>query len=113
MRMWMVNPKIMCRLHLLGEHAEIHMFVGAINRGYSVKGYLTKGLLEIQSLYKRHEELVKEMKRRGYKHRSEIDEIWKHAERLGVVDKEKNLRQLIDRCSSCRQRYSAREKQHW
>ena len=26
MRMWMVNPRIMCRQHLLGEHVEIHMF---------------------------------------------------------------------------------------
>ena len=23
MRMWMVNPKIMCRKHLLGEHVEL------------------------------------------------------------------------------------------
>lgn len=36
MRMWMVPPELMCRQHLLGEHVELHMFVGAINKGTSV-----------------------------------------------------------------------------
>ena len=58
MRMWMVNPRIMCRQHLLGEHVEIHMFIGTINRRKSVQGYLEKGLLEIHNLYNRHEDLV-------------------------------------------------------
>jgi hypothetical protein len=30
MRMWMVNPRIMCGNHLLGEHLETHMFYGII-----------------------------------------------------------------------------------
>ena len=101
----MVDPRIMCRQHLLGEHVEIHMFTGIIDRGYSVKGYLEKGLLEVHNLYKRHEELVREMKRRNYRHNSEIDKKWKHAEQLGSIDKEKNLRQLLDRCSRCRERH--------
>ena len=25
MRMWMVNPKMMCNKHLLGEHVELHL----------------------------------------------------------------------------------------
>jgi hypothetical protein len=56
----------MCRQHLFGEHAEIYMFVGALERGYSVKGYLEKGLLESHNLYNRNEELVAEIKRRNY-----------------------------------------------
>ena len=81
MRMWMVDPRVMCRQHLLGEHVEIHMFVGAISRGKSVKGYLEKGLLEVHNMYARHEELMEEMKRRGYNHSSDIDEKWKNAEK--------------------------------
>jgi uncharacterized Fe-S radical SAM superfamily protein PflX len=104
MRMWMVNPKIMCRQHLLGEHAEIHMFIGTIDREYSVKGYLEKGLLEVHSLYERHEELVREMKRRDYKHNSEIDKKWGKTEKLGSIDKKSSLRRLLDRCSRCRDR---------
>ena len=106
MRMWMVDPTIMCREHLLGEHAEIHMFVGAIDHGSSVRGYLEKDLLEVHSLYDRHEELVREMKRRNYRHNSEIDEKWKKAERLGSIDRQKNLKQLINRCPKCGERYT-------
>ena len=105
MRMWMVDPKIMCRHHLLGEHVEIHMFIGTLNRGKTVQGYLEKGLLEVHNLYFRHEELVKEMKQRGYNHCSEVDEQWKHAKKLGAVDKQKNLEELVKRCSRCEQRY--------
>lgn len=105
MRMWMVDPRFMCRQHLLGEHAEIHMFVGAIDRGYSVRGYLAKGLLEVHSLYCRHEELVREMMKRNYRHNSEVGEKWKLVEQLGSIDKEGNLRELLQRCSKCRERY--------
>jgi len=101
----MVDPSIMCRQHLLGEHAEIHMFIGTINRGNSVKGYLEKGLLEIHNLYNRHNELVREMKSRNYRHGSAISKKWKQARKLGSIDKDKNLKQLISRCSRCRERY--------
>lgn len=101
----MVNPRIMCRQHLLGEHVETHMFIGTINRGKSVKGYLEKGFLEIHNLYNRHEELVKEMKRRNFNHYSKIDEKWKFVKRVGIIDKEKNLNELIYRCPKCEKRY--------
>jgi hypothetical protein len=104
--MWMVNPRIMCRQHLLGEHAEIHMFIGAISRGKSVKGYLEKGLLEVHNLYSRHEELAEEMKRRGYSHRSNVEEKWKSAEKLGVIDRKKSLEELVKRCPRCKRRIS-------
>jgi hypothetical protein len=106
MRMWMVNPRIMCRQHLLGEHAEIHMFIGTISRGKSVKGYLEKGLLEVHNLYSRHEELVEEMKRRGYSHRSDVEEKWRTAEKLGAIDRKKSLEELVKRCPRCKRRYS-------
>ena len=101
----MVDPRIMCRQHLLGEHAEIHMFIGTINRGNSIKGYLEKGLLEIHNLYGRHDELVREMRSRNYRHDSPISKRCKQARNLGSVDKDKNLKQLISRCSRCRERY--------
>jgi hypothetical protein len=106
MRMWMVNPRFMCRKHLLGEHAEIHMFIGTIRRGKSVKGYLEKGLLEVHNLYARHEELVEEMKRRGYNHRSDVEEKWRTAEKRGVIDRKKSLDELVRRCLRCKRRCS-------
>jgi hypothetical protein len=108
MRMWMVDPRVMCRSHLLGEHAEIHMFIGAISRRQSVDGYLKKGLLEVHSLFARHEELVEEMKRRGYRHCSDLDEKWRYMERLGSIDREKNVEELVNRCSRCRRIYYSR-----
>jgi hypothetical protein len=102
----MVNPRFMCRQHLLGEHAEIHMFIGTISRGKSVKGYLEKGLLEVHNLYSRHEELVEEMKRRGYHHQSDVEEKWRTAEKLGVVDRKKSFEELVKRCPRCKRRYS-------
>ena len=102
----MVNPRIMCRQHLLGEHVEIHMFIGTINSNKSIKGYLQKGLLEVHNLYTRHEELVEEMKRRGYNHYSEVDEKWKYIEKVGVIDREKNVTEIVHRCLNCKSRYS-------
>jgi Zn-dependent M32 family carboxypeptidase len=101
----MVNPRIMCRQHLLGEHAEIHMFIGTINRKKSVKGYLQKGLLEVHNLFSRHNELVEEMKTRGYKHHSEVEEEWKTAKNAGFIDRKQNLEEVINRCLNCKTRY--------
>jgi hypothetical protein len=71
MRMWNVKTKTMCRQHLLGEHLEMHMFAGCLNKGINIEGYLN-GLVETDKLVERHRELVKEMRKRGYKHNSPI-----------------------------------------
>jgi hypothetical protein len=106
MRMWMVNPRFMCRQHLLGEHVEVHMFIGTISRGKQVKGYIENGLLEVHSMYSRHEELVEEMKRRGYNHYSNVEERWRNAQKLGTVDRKKSLEELLNRCTRCKRRYN-------
>ena len=58
MRMWKVNPKVMCRQHLLGEHVEMHMFVGCWNKGIKLNGYLEGGLVELCEVKNRHDELA-------------------------------------------------------
>lgn len=75
MRMWMVDPKILCNKHLLGEHVELHMFIGSINKGRDIEGYVKNNLIEPSKLYQRHQELVNEMKRRGMNHKSELNLI--------------------------------------
>lgn len=109
MRMWMVDPKMMCRKHLLGEHVEHHMFVGTINKGISVDGYLRDNLLEPLSLVSRHKELVAEMEARGYNHRSELPVVLLAGltpAQCGVqIDREASLKELIRRCPECRARY--------
>lgn len=100
MRMWNINPKKLCNQHLLGEHAETHMFVRTINKNKSVKGYLDKGLLEIHNLKKRHDLIASEMKRRGMNHKSPLPKY--KITKSGKIDKKTNKKDLSKRCKECR-----------
>jgi hypothetical protein len=107
MRMWMVDPVIMCRKHLLGEHVECHMLAGCLRVGKSIRGYLDNKALDPSSLFDRHNMLVEEMLRRGYRHDSPIevpDVILDSVD----ISMEANLRQLISRCSVCQKRFLER-----
>lgn len=99
MRMWMVPPRTMCRKHLLGEHVEIHMAVASLRLGRSVAGFLAKGLLELGRLRARHDQLAREMERRGYAHRSPLSDVPRRAG--GRVDRRKSRRELAARCPEC------------
>lgn len=105
MRMWMVDPKIMCRQHLLGEHVECHMFAGTLAKGKSIQGYLDKGLVEVGSLSSRHDDLAKEMAWRGYSHNSPMPVI--HCPEMGSVDEICSLKDLLGRCPECMARFQA------
>jgi len=77
-RMWMGDPKTMCKNHLLGEHKEIHQLLGSLKKGFNVDGYVRNNCIEINSIERRHNELVVEMTARGWNHWSPIitqDEI--------------------------------------
>ena len=74
MRMWMLPPETMCRKHLLGEHVELHMLLGSLRRGKNIDGFLAGKLVDPRRMFRRHEELVLEMERRGYRHASPLDE---------------------------------------
>lgn len=100
MRMWNIKPEIMCNKHLLGEHYELHMFIGCINKSKNLNGYLNKGLLETHNLRKRHKEIAKEMKRRGFNHFSALS--YYKIKKLGKINKKKNLRELRERCLDCK-----------
>ena len=99
MRMWMVSPRKMCRKHLLGEHVEIHMAVATLRLGKSVAGFLEKGLLELSSLRSRHDDLVAEMLRRGYRHNSPLGPVPRR--KGGRIDRRANARELARRCPDC------------
>ncbi|MHC4915212.1 MAG: pyrimidine dimer DNA glycosylase/endonuclease V, partial [Planctomycetota bacterium] len=92
--------------HLLGEHVEMHMFVGSLRRGHSVRGYTDGGLVDLGRIRARHRELAREMKRRGMRHRSPLP---KHRRlRGGRIDAAANLRELSRRCRRCRARIRGR-----
>ena len=99
MRMWMVDPQHMCRQHLLGEHLELHMFVGTIKKGVSLEGYVNAGLVETSSIAFRHEQLVQEMEKRGYKHGSPLTYV--DLLDQGEVSRALAREELLKRCAAC------------
>jgi hypothetical protein len=75
MRIWDVSPKILSRQSLLGEHRELHGLINILiynKKGYSRHPETLRWVGKEHALYKRHQKLVKEMVRRGYKHNSPI-----------------------------------------
>lgn len=101
MRMWGIDPKLMCQKHLCGEHVEMHMLVGTIRKGISIRGYVDGGLVETQNIAHRHEQLSAEMLRRGYRHESPLPAFTTPV--AGAIDRLANLRELADRCPACSQ----------
>ena len=102
MRMWNVDPKLLCNQHLVGEHQEIHALVGILLKGMSVEGYLEKGLLEIHTLRQRHTNLVLEMRQRRMLHLSPLP-IFPERE-AGKIDSVASIEELMNRCTKCKER---------
>ena len=109
MRQWLVDPRLLCRKHLLGEHVEHHMFIGSILRGKSVAGFLSGGLLEPKTLKARHTQLADEMTRRGYNHKSPLLDVDITHLPPGKIDVERNIADLRVRCEACAKRINHNE----
>ena len=112
MRMWMLPTAGMCRRHLLGEHVELHMLLGSLRRGKNIDGFLAGGLVDPQCIFARHQELVAEMTRRGFKHNSSLDEHECAKLAAGfagraAIDTAANARDLCQRCPDCASRMTA------
>lgn len=104
MRMWMVDPKLLCRPHLLGEHKELHMVVGSLNnhRDGSIIGLIRSGFLELTSLRVRHDRIVEEMIARNWNHRTPIGVFrYPSISDFGIVDIERSISDLLSRCEAC------------
>jgi hypothetical protein len=108
MRMWMVNPKMMCHYHLLGEHRELHAIVGSLRIQNSFQGYIDNNLVEVKSIEERHEWITEEMTVRGYKHRSPLEkpnfDYLPDEHKNFRVDRESSFNDLYSRCEMCRWR---------
>jgi hypothetical protein len=87
------------------------MFVGTINKGTKVDGYISNDLLQIQSLRERHDKIAEELKRRNFEthgivkdHKTPLKNFninyCKHIE----IDKDRNEKELYRRCEACRRR---------
>ncbi len=75
MRVWDLSPKYLCRPHLLGEHAEIHAIWSVITEkkeGYHNHPEVKRWRGKLKALYLRHNQVVAEMEKRGYLHKSRL-----------------------------------------
>ena len=76
MRIWDIEPRRLCRVHLLGEHCELHALWTILTqgkRGYAHHPETKRWEGKLKALYGRHSELVEEMRERGYRHNSPLD----------------------------------------
>jgi hypothetical protein len=107
--MWMVDPELLCRNHLLGEHLELHMLAGCLDAGMKITGYIAHGLVDPGMVAERHAQLVTEMRSRGYKHASPMPSLPEKREK-GHISPDANLRVLAGRCEECRKRIQQKSK---
>jgi len=74
-RIWDLGPETLCRNHLLGEHRELHAIWTILTEartGYARHPETLRWKGKLRALYGRHEALVREMRRRGYKHKTSL-----------------------------------------
>jgi hypothetical protein len=75
-RIWDLEPAVLCDRHLLGEHRELHGIWSILvngKRGYARHPETLRWQGRLAALFARHEALVAEMDRRGFRHRSPLD----------------------------------------
>ena len=79
MRIWDIPANKLCRKHLLGEHCELHGLWNILTQnksGYRRHPETLRWKGKLAALYLRHEELVVEMKKRNYRHKSDLNKIF-------------------------------------
>lgn len=108
----MTDPATMCDKHLVAEHHECHVFEGRIRKGMTLDGYITSNLLEPASVRQRHDDLVAEMLRRGFNHKSpmlNVEGLMDLPARCLTfkIDREAAAAELHSRCPECRKRSQA------
>ena len=105
MRIWDLPPESLCRQHLLGEHRELHALWTILTTGktgYANHPETRRWRGKLAALFIRHEMLVVEMQRRGYRHGSPLDPALATGEAIqtAYVDRPAEQRALL-RAKGC------------
>jgi hypothetical protein len=79
MRIWDVDPKLLCQKHLVAEHRELHGLWNILtkhggNGGYSKHPETLRWVGKTKALFARHEALIREFRKRGFNHHTPLDE---------------------------------------
>ena len=106
MRMWMIDPKLLCNQHLLGEHGEIHKHRHNFVKRHSITKRISPVVqIEPIAMQKRHDILVNEMILRKMNHNSPYEQpdlsYLPIIEQFAVVDIKNSINDLIQRCPEC------------
>lgn len=102
MRMWMVDPKLLCNKHLLGEHGEIHKFRHNFVKKHNMAGrMINPSQIDPHKMQERHDILATEMLRRKMNHKSPYEQPDTSYLPEANVDIAYNLRDLSERCETC------------
>lgn len=105
MRVWDVEPKKLCRKHLLGEHREIHALFTILyedRKGYRHHPETLRWVGKLPALMHRHDLVVAEMTSRGYGHFSPLPLVEGEAVQdqllISVAEQEELLRSKDCNC---------------
>jgi len=104
--MWMIDPILLCRKHLLGEHGEIHKHRHNFVKKHRIDKRISPVVqIEPGSMEKRHDDLAKEMINRGYNHKSpyqqpDISHL-PFEQQTSTVNLDISYGDLIERCPDC------------
>ena len=101
MRIWDIPPDKLCRKHLLGEHSELHAIWTILTqgrKGYSKHPETMRWKGKLKALYDRHQRLVDEMAKRGYRHHSPLS----HRLATGAAEQDVYLNSYDEQCNILR-----------
>jgi hypothetical protein len=105
----MLNPVLLCKNHLLGEHSEIHKHRHVFVKQYKIDKRISP-IVQIcpEQMKIRHDMLAQEMIKRGYNHKSpyELPDLsyLSNNQRYAIADILYNIRDLFERCDKCKDR---------
>ena len=79
MRIWDIDPKKLCRKHLLAEHRELHGLWNILTKHGGIGGYsrhpeTLRWVGKEGALYNRHQALVTVFLQRGYRHQTPLNQ---------------------------------------
>ena len=106
MRIWDLDPSVLCDRHLLGEHRELHAIWSVLTtgkRGYAHHPETLRWRGRLAALYARHDAEVAEMSRRGFRHASPLaaELATGEAVQTELLDSLEAQRERLARCGYC------------
>lgn len=101
MRMWMVNPLLMCKKHINGEHNEIHKHRHNFVKKHSMAKRILLNQIEPKSMKVRHDELSLYIKHNSPYEMPDISYLTL-SEQNYKIDTNSSFNELMIRCKDCR-----------